>query len=245
MRYLWKLLVVLGVNGVVLWGLGFDGWSGPTALAVYWFENLFSSVLIAMRIAVHRRLTGKRGHFRAQLGVKVNEREIGSFLAEFLTASLAFTAAHGVFLGILLYGLFKSAPDPDAFWMGALGVSVFHLGGFLSDLIGIRERPFAWIKLVAGAGLGRVVLVQLAIIVGMAVVAATESNAAFFLPFAGLKLLADLGSVFGQERRIERAPGWLVRVMNRLKPGTDFAAYLAAENAKELAREAEDEQVVR
>ena len=71
------------------------------------------------------------------------------------------------------------------------------------------------------------------------------SHTLFALPFAGLKLLVEVGSLFGQERRIQRAPGWLVWLVNRLKPGTDFAAYLASENVKELAREAEDEEVVR
>ncbi len=253
MRFLLRLLMVLGTNGVMLWGLGLEGWTGPTALALFWFENVVASLLIALRIALHRGLTRKRGHFRAQLGVKVTtgsggedeERGFRSFLAEFLTASIVFTLAHGFFLSILLYGVFKSGPDPDALWIGATGVGLFHLAGFVADLFGLKERPFAWIKFIAQAGLGRVVLVHLAIIGGVAIVAATRSNAAFFLPFAGLKLLVEVGSLFGQERRIQRAPGWLVWLVNRLKPGTDFAAHLAAENVKELAREAEDEVVVR
>lgn len=251
MRLLFGLLMVLGTNGVVLWGLGLEGWSGPTALALYWFENLIASILIALRIALHRALTGKRGHFRAQLGVKFSsgegtkERGFNSFLPEFLTASIMFTLGHGLFLLILLYGVFKAVPDADALWVGTAGVGLFHVGGFVADLFGLKDRPFAWIKFTAQSGLGRIVLVHFAIMGGMAVAAATGSNTAFFLPFVGLKLLAELGSVFGQERRIQQAPGWLVRLVNRLKPGTDFATYLAAENVKELAREAEDEEVVR
>ena len=253
MRFFWKLLTVLGVNGVMLWGLGFDGWTGPTALAVYWVENLISSVLIAVRIALHRWFTGKRGHFRAQLGVKVTtgeadgqkERECRSFLVEFLTGSLVFTAGHAIFLAILLYGLFKSSPDADALWVGVAGVGAFQFAGFVADVFGLKERPFAWIKFVAQAGLGRVAFIHIAIIAGMVAVAATKRDTAFFLPFAGLKLLVEFGSVFGSERRIERAPAWLVWLMNRLKPGGDFAAELATENERERAREAEDEEVVR
>src|SRR5437660_1381164 len=101
MRRLWRLLIAIGINAVIIWGVGWEGWSGATALTVYWFENLFGSILVAVRIAIHRWLTRKRGHFRAQLGVTTTGPKGGfdSFLSEFLAGSLAFTLGHGVFLG--------------------------------------------------------------------------------------------------------------------------------------------------
>lgn len=243
MYYVGKLLAVVGLNGVVLWGLGLDGWSGPTALAIYWLENLISSLLIGLRIAVHRRLTRKRGHFRAQLGVELNGQKIHSFLTEFLTAGIAFTVAHGLFLAVLLGLLFKSLPDVQSFRQGAVAVAAFQLLAFCCDVSGIGHRSFAWMKRLAQAGLARIVLVHLVIVGGMAAVALTNSDRAFFLVFAGLKLLVEFGSVFSGQQTNPRAPGWLLRLMKRWKPETDFAAYLAEEHAKELAREVEDEEI--
>ncbi len=47
-------LSVLFNNGLVIWGLGWAGWSGPTALAIYWAENAIGTIFIALRIWLHR-----------------------------------------------------------------------------------------------------------------------------------------------------------------------------------------------
>ena len=99
------ILSVLFNNGLVIWGLGWAGWSGPTALAIYWGENAIGTIFIALRIWLHRRLTRKRGHYRNHLGLQVSGdgahtiKSITdkSFLADYLRTSVVFTLGHGVF----------------------------------------------------------------------------------------------------------------------------------------------------
>src|SRR5256885_1790714 len=103
-----RLLTLLGVNAVPGIGIFLGGWSSGTALALYWWENFFGSILIAIRVAVHRRLTHKRGHYVNQVTVRTTiskgrkrvERTDGrsTFLSGFVTTMLVFTGAHGIFL---------------------------------------------------------------------------------------------------------------------------------------------------
>ena len=214
------ILSVLFNNGLVIWGLGWAGWSGPTALAIYWAENAIGTIFIALRIWLHRRLTRKSGHFRNHLGLQAN----GDFLAEYLTTSVVFTLAHGVFVLAIFALIFKAAPDADTMRWAVLAIGLSQLIGFLCDLVGLRSRSFAWLKLVAGSGLARVLVVQLAIIFGIALAALTGRNAAFGIPFACLKLLVEL-----------------VWIMKKCFPKDDFAAYLRGENAKRRREMADDE----
>ena len=233
------ILSVLFNNGLVIWGLGWAGWSGPTALAIYWAENAIGTIFIALRIWLHRRLTRKSGHFRNHLGLQAN----GDFLAEYLTTSVVFTLAHGVFVLAIFALIFKAAPDADTMRWAVLAIGLSQLIGFLCDLVGLRSRSFAWLKLVAGSGLARVLVVQLAIIFGMALAALTGRNAAFGIPFAGLKLLVDLGAAFATEKppQSDDGPAWLVWIMKKCFPKDDFAAYLRGENAKRRREMADDE----
>jgi hypothetical protein len=250
MLILFRLLCVIAANAVVLYGVGFKEWNGATALAVYWIETLVGGFLIGIRIWLHRRWTRKRGHYRSQFGVtitsegndSVRETKFNSFLSEFVFTTVAFSIAHAVFLGFFLFGILKKEPDPDTLKLGALAVGICQLAGFLVDLPALRGMSFAALKRMAGFGLARVMLMQFAIIGGMAIAALSGRNEAFLLPFAILKLLADIAGAFSGLPQRKTAPAWLVRLMNRLRPGEDFAAYLAAEAARENAQEAEDER---
>jgi hypothetical protein len=115
------VLSILFNNGLVIWGLGWAGWSGPTALAIHWAENAIGTIFIALRIWLHRRLTHKRGHYRNHFGLQVSGNEAHavesitdkSFLAEYLTNSIVFTLGHGVFVLAIFACIFKAAPDAD------------------------------------------------------------------------------------------------------------------------------------
>ena len=117
------LLRVLGLNAVPVGGVMLAGWSTGTGLALYWCETLLGTATNAVRIALHRRMTGKRGHYRGQLGVEINagddpparrpargRTQWRSFLTEYLVGSLVFTFAHGLFLAIILGAFIKSWP---------------------------------------------------------------------------------------------------------------------------------------
>src|SRR5262245_673658 len=114
MHALVAILSVLFNNGLVIWGLGWDGWSGPTALAIYWGENAISTVFIALRIWLHRSLTHKRGHYRNHLKTEASgngAKQIksitdNSFLAEYLVTSVVFTLAHGIFVAVIFALIF-------------------------------------------------------------------------------------------------------------------------------------------
>ena len=245
------ILSVLFNNGLVIWGLGWAGWSGPTALAVYWAENAIGTIFIALRIWLHRRLTRKRGHYRNHLGLqvsgdgadKIKSITDKSFLAEYLTTSVVFTLGHGVFVLAIFALVFKEAPDADTIRWALLAIGLCQLIAFLYDLFGLRSRSFAWLKLVAGSGLARVLVVQLAIIFGLALAALTGRNAAFGIPFAGLKLLVELAGAFAAEKppQSDEGPQWLVWLMKKCFPKEDFAAQLRVENAKRRREMADDE----
>ena len=61
MNQLARLLSSLGLNAVPAAGWFLGDWSAGTTLAVYWFENVAASLLIAARICLHRRVASKRG----------------------------------------------------------------------------------------------------------------------------------------------------------------------------------------
>jgi len=95
---------VVGVNVVPATGWFFEGWSAGTTLAVYWIENVAACLFVTVRIVVHRRLSPSRGHFRYQApSADRRSARRSSFLGGFLLTSLVFCAAHGIFLGVILF----------------------------------------------------------------------------------------------------------------------------------------------
>lgn len=256
MSWLLRLLAVLGVNAVPAGGVLVGGWSWGTALALYWAENLVGSILIAIRIAIHRRLTRKRGHWRAQLGVRVGGdsdragesegRPINDFLKEFLTGGLLFTLAHGVLLAVVI-GIFAPGTDLAPLRLALPVMAALQVVGFLGDLIGLRDRPFAWLRRVAQQHLGRVVLVHLALVIGGVLTMIGNVTEGFFLVFAALKTVADLANAVPRrgdrdpEALPEKPPRWLAAVSKRMKPGEDLDAWWTAERDRKR-REAEADE---
>lgn len=261
MRGLSRFLAVLGVNAVPLGGLTLAGWSPGTVLALYWFESLLASLLVAARIARHRRLTRKRGHYRPQLGVQLSSgsgprqqsHTFSTFLAEFLTGSLAFTLAHGILALALVFGVLGLEVHREALETGILGVAAFQVIGFVTDLPGMGQRPFAWIRSSAQQIFGRVALLHVALIAGFGLLVWRQGTGAAFLPFLVLKTLSDLLGLW--HSRLPSGPGvaplaaapppWLASTMGRLgrHRGEDFTTYWAAESAREARQWAEDEEV--
>lgn len=259
-----RLVPLVGINAVPLGGVFLAGWSPATALSLYWWENLSGATLVALRIALHRALTRKRGHRRLQLNLQANigsnedsrrrrkrEREdveSGSFLGEFLLVAGAGTAAHGLLLWGVLRGFLEAGPEGDQLRLGVLAVGVFQVGGFLFDLIGIRHRPFAWIRELAQATAQRVSLLHLTLIIGFWFASGPGGLSGVLRPFVVLKALADLGGVLahmGVNADPEEAPPWLAVAMNRLRPeGGDFATYWRERKERERELREQDEQVV-
>lgn len=243
-------------------GFLLGSWSWDTALKLYWFENLIGGLLIGLRIALHRRWTGKRGHFRVHSfssapapahGKQEPARQRGSLLASFLVPTILFTVVHGFFIGVL--GLLPGAQSGDGgghLRAGALAIAALLAAGFLYDLVSLRERPLRWVLDLAEYHLGRVVLVQLAIVGGfMFMVWWGHRPQAFFLAFAALKTMADVGGLFARSAGIQRIemetpPPWLARTMNKMGSkyrGEDFLEYWRRQREQAAKLAEEDEQV--
>lgn len=259
------LLRVLGLNAVPVGGVMLAGWSTGTGLALYWCETLIGTAANALRIAQHRRMTGKRGHYRGQLGVEINsgdsqparrssrgKTQWRSFLTEYLVGSLVFTFAHGLFLAIILGAFLKSWPAKQDLLYGLAGIAVFQVGGLAFDLLSLREWPFARLKVQVQSAMGRVVLVHLAIIFGMALVFWLEKPGSFFWVFGGLKTLSDIGGLVagktgaqaGASAADAAPPKWAKRVVAKIAPGEDLDVYWQREREREAREAAEDEEVM-
>jgi hypothetical protein len=253
-----RLLQILGLNAVPLGGLFFGGWSPATALALYWCENAVGGALLALRVAIHRARTRKRGHYRRHLGVELTGtlRVAGraepldlaprTFLAELVWGGTLFTAAHGVFLWLLLAGVLHQRPEPAELRDGLLAMLALQLAGFAFDLPGLARRPFAALKALAERSLGRVALVHLAILGGALLSFGRPHPERFFLVFGALKLLADVAGALSL--RVpppdpERPPRW-ARRLGSLAPrgGEGFDAYWRRSAEQARAQAAEDEE---
>jgi len=254
-----QLLSTLGLNAVPAAGWFVGSWSAGTTLGVYWFENVAASLLIGARIALHRKWNPCRGHTQYQPRDKERRGAKRSFLEYFLTTSLVFSAAHGFFLGMIILVLTLNGHGAEVglnFRELATGcglVLAMLAADFAFDLRGLRAQPFAWIERQADANLGRVVVVHLSLIFGMAAVAFTGANTAFFGVFIVLKTMADLSARLPQWNP-DKPPTWLCRIMDRV-PNTQsgkakdkrqtFAEFWVADKADEAARLAANERPAR
>ena len=269
-----SLVQTLGVNSIPMGGFFLGGWSPSTTLALYWFENLVGSLLIALRIAVHWRLTGKRGHYQAKVtssdgssarrrgGFAAVARSRGfaavapplprpapkpgdapTFLQGFLLVSIVFTLGQAIFLGLILWRLLKLPVEWDLLENGAIGVAIFQVAALVVDLRQIRATPFAQLKALAERGLGRVVLVHLSVIGGMALLAWWGEPRAFFGIFVVLKLLADIGGVLPQIQPTNEPPRWITWAVARFGEPGEFEEYWRESHARDRKEAEEDEQV--
>ena len=250
--------VLLVTNAIPLYGVQRLGWSVTNVLVIYWLENLLVAVFTCLRVALHRAFTRKRGHWRAgQLGSSTNGRPSrAGLLGEYATVAFVFTFAHGVFVAVIALLLAGKHPD-DPLWrlswpalrQGALMLSLVLAAGFVADLPGLRSRSFAWIKGVVQQRMGRVLILHLAIIFGMAAMAATDSPLGLLYVLIGLKTLWDLALTRVVAAAVpEQPPRWLLKLGDRIGKDKGGAAALAGQwsSGLETARRQaiEDEQVM-
>ncbi|BBY77332.1 hypothetical protein MPRF_42310 [Mycolicibacterium parafortuitum] len=251
MSRLVHVIAVLAIVAVPFVGWFVDGWSGGTTLVVYWFETLVVTLLIAARVLVHRRLAPCRGHYRYQAaGSTTQSPTRPSFLAGFLITSLAFTAAHGVFLVVIVFLLGRNGQrnlagiDWHSVRFGCLLVLGFLCVDLAVDLVTVRRWPFRRLELMAKQGFSRIVVVHLTLILGLFAIAVTDAPNALFGVFVVLKSLAALSFALPQWEP-QQPPAWFSRAMNRLPnvhPGQRFEEHWAKDRADELARLARNEE---
>src|SRR5206468_1304223 len=176
---------------------------------------------------LHRRWTNKRGHYCETLvkitrnGLSRTERSTGYFGTSFIVVALTFATAQAVFLSCILYQ--THLLDNVSFTQlkrGLAATAIFLCVGFLIDLKGLRERPFAWIRDIGNAVLWRVFLVQIVIICGVVGIAWLGLPRITLITFVALKLYTDATSQLPQYDPAE-GPVWMVRLFgNRDRKST-------------------------
>lgn len=245
------VLAALAIIAVPAVGWFVEGWSGATTLVVYWFETLAGSLFIALRVRLHRRWSPRRGHY-AYEAPSTNRRnaQSSSFLAGFLVTSLVFTAAHGLFLGVILFLLNRNdQPEiAEINWRsvvyGCILVLALLCADMIVDLGTLRNWSFWRIEQTAQRGFSRVAVVHLTLIFGMFGIAMTGASSAVFGVFVVLKSLAALSFVLPQWDPAA-PPEWLSRFMNRVPSvhrARRFEDAWVQDRADERARRDRNEQ---
>jgi hypothetical protein len=243
------LLALLAVNAVPAAGWFVEGWSAGTTLAVYWFENVAVCLFVSARIVAHQRWSPRRGHFRYQAPKSDGRGSQTPFAKGFLVTSLVFSAAHGLFLGVILLVLNQhgqsalAGVDWHHVGIGCVRVLVILAIDFVVDLPGLRQWSFWQIEQTANRSLGRIAVVHLTLVLGMFGAAMTDFSALFGV-FVVLKTLYALSMALPQWEPAA-APKWLSRMMNRLPnvhPGEGFEDLWAKDRADEVDRRDGNEQ---
>ena len=253
-----RLAQALGVNSVPVAGMFGEGWSQGTALAIYWIEGLLVIGFIAVRVILHRRWTKKAGHTSGSVvtttrrgGHVQTSTRSGTLLQGYLTTAIPFTLAHGLFLAIILFLFLPKEFGPSAgvslpdLKLGVIGVLVFLVLGLAIDLFTLKDKSFRWIELLTQRALGRIFVVHLTIIFGMFAMAYFHAPAGFFLAFAGLKFLMDLGSVFPHKELDLEPPRWAKR-LDRIKSpdGESFSEHWRRTEMEQRRLREANEQVL-
>lgn len=234
-----RVLQRLGVNSVPAAGFFAAGWSIGTILLLYWIETVLVTGATTWVILRHRRVTRKAGHWLAVVARQggaggSTEPEKASFLASFLGVMIPFTAGHGLFVLLLAFlvlpdvGLEGAGASAAALASALPWLAGLVLLGLGIDLVGLAERPFAWVERTAQRAIGRMIVLHLTIVLGMFAMAYLGAPRALFAVFVGLKTLVDLGAVLPVRPKSEtppdRPPGWLARLGKALpvKDGETF-----------------------
>ena len=222
------LLFALLINAIPLYGVYRLGWSASTIVALYWTENLLGAVFTCARIALHRRLTRKRGHWRGgTVGIQVNGRTVTSgLLAEYATLAFSFTLVHGIFVAAFLAIGASNHGDSPAwqfsraqFAQGLQWMLATLAVEFVIDAFTIRSRSFAWLKGYVGQRTGRVLIMHFVIIFGLFAMMAMDSPYAMLYVLIGFKTLWDVfaSNASANPRELPtEPPAWVLKTAERL-----------------------------
>lgn len=204
MRWLHALLAV-AMNAVPVVGVLAFGWSVPTILVLFWLENVAITVAHCLRIAAHRRLTRRAGHWQHVMTSNRVEHPT-TLLAGYAWMAGFFTFGHGIF--VLLFALLvipqhggaSAYFDAGEFLAGARILLLITALDLALDLVGLRERSYAWIDQATARRMGRVVILHLGILFGAMAIAMSKVPVAMLMVLLGLKAVVDLAAALAGDK---------------------------------------------
>jgi hypothetical protein len=202
---------VLGFNLIPVGGVVVDAWDFPMALFFYWVESAFSALTMSLRIGLHERWTRKRGHMRSHLREHRGVESSGTYLQEFFLVTLLISLAHGFFVMVLTLAILKTEFTIERAVSGMIAIAALEIALLAWELPQLRSWTFLKLQTEAGKLFGRSVIIQLTLVVGVGVVAITNSNSNLFYVFAIFKLLADLSGLLPSNHALdgEKKPGYV------------------------------------
>lgn len=223
MPLLLTLLYALLMNVLPVAEALWHGRSPGAILFMYWFETCALLLTNSVRIVLHRRATGKTGHYCNLHGNKhaarhellKSVRGANSFLAGYLGITVIFTIAHGVFVAGIVFLMKITGPVRwEDMQLAALWVIVVQLVFLIADVTRIGGWSFERLRRVISQSTMRVLVTQLGIIFGLMFAAATRSGWGLVFTFVALRTALDvlihwLGTLM---RREDLSPGlarWL------------------------------------
>jgi hypothetical protein len=222
-----SMLIVVLVNVVPVVGVQRFGWSAANVLVLYWVESLLFAGATICRLLLHRRLTRKRGYWRAgQVGLKIDGKPVrAGFIGEYVLTTFTYAVAHGIFVVLLVSvaprnhaGASTWQLDTGQVLRGAAVVSVMLVAGLVADSASLRSHSFADMKSEAQGRLGRTFIMHLALMFGMFAMAATGSPSGVLYALIAFKTLAELEGIPVRRPWVgrERPPRWMLDAATRL-----------------------------
>ncbi len=227
MAILATLLYSLLMNGLPIVEAVASGRSPGVILLLYWFETAALVATGAIRILLHRRATQMTGHYVPSQVASSHDSNAATaraaiagenaYLAGYLGITVIFTIAHGIFVALLLF-LFRIAGPVS--WADArlaltyvIAVQALFL---LWDLPRLRHWSFAELQQQVGQAPLRVLITQLGLIFGFAVVGLVGSAWGLVGTLVVLRALSDL-AITGLQGLVKRRdlPPLLARVLSR------------------------------
>ena len=181
----------LAINAVTIYGVFGLDWPVGTAIALYWSENVLRGILILVLLSIWQ-VFFRRPDRLSGIG---NQRTFT--IRTFSLLTLAFNAAHAVFLAVILGFVVPRMSPGQRFEIGSFQRGFVIVGSLLALellvwLLRASRESEAQIQFSANAYVRRVVVLHLTIVCGMFGIVLFDRPALLFASFAALKVAADL-----------------------------------------------------
>ncbi|HEX6158998.1 MAG TPA: DUF6498-containing protein [Thermoanaerobaculia bacterium] len=186
-RLLFTLLSVLGRNSIPAALVVLRDWNAANAMLLYLGENIASVFLTWLTI----RFT------------PLGAAERKNLLSTFLLVAVPFTFGAALIGAFVVHVRTEYTVDPRELSAGLALMLAFQSIAFVANLRRARTATLQEAETMATDVLGRVFLLAFAIWAGIFCV--IFFSGAFFLPFALLKAVVDLGSLRGIRKRSDAA----------------------------------------